>query len=67
MTDIVLLNNIDHAQLRVAQGYGAAFGDAVNQALVFPTEFEALQRDKTDVRPDLAQLGFQPPEPAFPQ
>lgn len=43
--DIVLLNNIDHADLRVTQGYGAAFGDAVNQALVFPTEFEALQRE----------------------
>lgn len=45
MADIVLLNNVDHADLRVAQGYGAAFGDAVNQTLVFPTEFEALQRE----------------------
>jgi hypothetical protein len=45
VTNIVLLNNVDHADLAVARGYGAAFGDAVNQALVFPTEFEALQRE----------------------
>lgn len=45
MADIVLLNNIDHADLRVAKGYGAAFGDAVNQTTAFPTEFEALQRE----------------------
>lgn len=41
----VLLNNVDHRDLRVAIGHGARFGDAVNQAVVFPTEFEALQRD----------------------
>lgn len=45
MSNIVLLNNLDHADLRVAPGYGAAFGDAINQVLVFPTEFEALQRE----------------------
>lgn len=45
MTNIVLLDNVDHADLRVAQGYGPAFGDAINQARVFPTEFEALQRE----------------------
>jgi hypothetical protein len=45
MTNIVLLNNIDHADLRVAHTYGPATGDAVNQVLVFPTEFEALQRE----------------------
>lgn len=44
MTQAVL-NNIDHADLRVRLERGAAFGDAVNQAMVFPTEFEALQRD----------------------
>jgi hypothetical protein len=41
----VLLNNIDHADLRVTGGYGAEFGDAVNQTRVFPAEFEALQRE----------------------
>ncbi|NLS27448.1 hypothetical protein S2M10_24440 [Sphingomonas sp. S2M10] len=40
-----LLNNIDHADLRIRLDRGAAFGDAVNQMTVFPTEFEALQRD----------------------
>lgn len=45
MTTIALLNNIDHADLRVARGYGEAFGDAVNQTRVFPAEFEALQRE----------------------
>lgn len=45
MTNIVLLNNIDHAELLVAPGYSAAFGDAVNQTRVFAPEFEALQRE----------------------
>lgn len=45
MTNIVLLNNIDHAELRVAQGHGAAYGDAVNVTRVFPNEFEAVQRE----------------------
>ena len=45
MTSIVLLNNIDHADLQVRGGYGVEFGDAVNQTRVFPAEFEALQRE----------------------
>ncbi|MDP3403336.1 MAG: SapC family protein [Brevundimonas sp.] len=45
MTNIVLLNNVDHADLRVAPTHGPATGDAINQVLVFPTEFEALQRE----------------------
>jgi hypothetical protein len=44
MTKTVLLNNLDHADLKVTVHHGPAFGDAVNQVLVFPTEFEALQR-----------------------
>lgn len=40
-----LLNNVDHRDLRVVTRADAAFGDAVNQVLVFPTEFEAVQRD----------------------
>ena len=42
---IQLLNNIDHAELRVSPRAGAEFGDAINQTLVFPTEFEELQRE----------------------
>ena len=41
----VLLNNVDHADLRVIAGHGATFGDAINQALILPTEFEAAQRE----------------------
>lgn len=45
MTNRVLLNNVDHAGLRVVTDHGPQFGDAVNQALVFPTEFDALSRE----------------------
>lgn len=45
MTRRVLLNNVDHAETRVIAGHSAAFGDAVNQALIFPTEFEEVQRE----------------------
>ena len=41
----VQINNIDHADLRVSPRAGAEFGDAANQALVFPAEFEDLQRE----------------------
>ncbi|MEN2785376.1 SapC family protein [Sphingomonas qilianensis] len=41
----VQINNIDHADLRVSARAGAAFGDAANQALVFPAEFEEVQRE----------------------
>ena len=40
-----LLNNIDHQDLTVAIRHGAAFGDSVNQLMVFPTEFEDVQRE----------------------
>jgi len=45
MTTKVLLNNVDHADLRVITRHGPEFGDSVNQVLVFPTEFEDLQRE----------------------
>ena len=45
MTNRVLLNNVDHADLRVITRHGAEFGDAINQALVLPTELEAAQRE----------------------
>src|SRR4029078_4512110 len=45
MTNRVLLNNVDHKDLRVALRHGADFGDAVNQLLIFPTEFEEVQRE----------------------
>jgi hypothetical protein len=45
MTNRVLLNNVDHGDLRVATGHGPGFGDAINQVLIFPTEFEGIQRE----------------------
>jgi hypothetical protein len=45
MTNKVLLNNIDHHDLRVAMRHGADYGDSINQCVVFPTEFEEIQRD----------------------
>lgn len=66
MTNRVLLNNVDHADLRVIARHGAEYGDAVNQVLVFPTEFEELQReypiffrrDANDVLQAVALLGL---------
>jgi hypothetical protein len=45
MASPILLNNIDHGDVRILTGHGAAFGDAINQVTVFPTEYEALQRE----------------------
>ena len=39
----VLLNNVDHQQLRVVTTRGAAWGDEVMSALTFPDEFRTLQ------------------------
>ena len=41
----IQINNIDHADLRVSPRAGAEFGDAINQTLIFPTEFEEVQRE----------------------
>ncbi|MBB3695521.1 SapC family protein [Sphingomonas sp. BK580] len=41
----VLLNNVDHAELRVAPRVGAEFGDRANQMPIYPGEFEQAQRD----------------------
>lgn len=43
MANTVLLNNIDHADLRVVTRRGAEYGDAVMFALTFPDEFRSLQ------------------------
>jgi hypothetical protein len=45
MTNAVLLNNIDHHDLRVIVRHGREFGDSINQVLVFPTEFDSVQRE----------------------
>ena len=43
MTNTVLLNNVDHKELRVISKRGAQFGDAVMSAVTFPAEFRDLQ------------------------
>ena len=45
MANTALLNNIDHADLKVIARRGAEFGDSVNQVAVYPTEFSEVQRD----------------------
>ena len=45
MSNFVVLDNVAHADLKVKTLYGEAYGDNVNQVLVFPTEFQALQRE----------------------
>ncbi|WP_084581378.1 SapC family protein [Sphingomonas azotifigens] len=45
MTRPVALDNVRHQDLRVAFRYGTEFGDSANQVLIFPTEFEAAQRE----------------------
>lgn len=45
MSRIVKLNNVDHHDLKVDARHGATSGDAVNQMLILPTEFEEAQRE----------------------
>ncbi len=69
----VLLNNVDHRDLRVAVGHHARYGDAINQTRVFPAEFEELQREYAILlrRDDQGQflatvlLGLDPDENLF--
>lgn len=45
MTRTAVLDNVVHKDLRVRTGHSAEFGDNVNQAMVFPTEFAFVQRE----------------------
>jgi hypothetical protein len=45
MTKRVILNNVDHQNLRVISKHGESFGESVNIAPIFPTEFTDAQRD----------------------
>jgi len=73
MTRNVILNNDDHLDLTVRFAFGADFGDAVNLAPVFPTEFvEAardyplfLDRDGSGAWRTVALLGFDRDENLF--
>jgi hypothetical protein len=68
----VLVNNVDHADLLVSIRTGAPFGDAANQLPIFPTEFEAAQRDfpivfrrRADGMQAYVLLGLDPDENLF--
>jgi hypothetical protein len=45
MSNTVLLNNIDHKDLKVDASFNAEFGDNVNRVLAFPSEFGDLQKE----------------------
>lgn len=45
MSNIELLDNVKHKDLKVDPGYTADYGDSVNQVLVFPSEFVELQKE----------------------
>ncbi len=45
MSNVVLLDNVEHHDLKVKVARGDAFGDHVNQTLIFPNEFRDIQRD----------------------
>lgn len=60
MAQHVLLNNIDHHDLRIDTGRGAALGDAVMSAPTFPAEFRHLQADYPIVFQKTAEGGFRP-------
>lgn len=59
MTHPVLLNNVDHADLRIVTTRGAAWGDAEMSAVVFPAEFRSVQAHYPIVFQKTA-TGFQP-------
>ncbi|MEA9913462.1 SapC family protein [Xanthomonas campestris pv. raphani] len=60
MTDPVLLNNLDHRDLRVITTHGAAYGDNVMSAATFPLEFRQLQAQYPIVFHRDAEGQFQP-------
>jgi hypothetical protein len=45
MVSPVLLNNVEHGDVRIRTGHGAQYGDAINIVRVFVPEFEDLQRE----------------------
>jgi hypothetical protein len=74
MANPVLLNNIDHKDLRVITNRGAGYGDEVPFAITFPSEFRNVQahypivfRKSADgvTFESIAMLGFQDGENLF--
>ena len=60
MSNNVLLNNVDHRDLRVQAGHGVALGDDVMYAPTFPDEFRSVQAHYPIVFQRNAAGGFHP-------
>ncbi|ATS22863.1 peptidase [Xanthomonas phaseoli pv. phaseoli] len=60
MTNAVLLNNLDHRDLRVISAHGAAYGDDVMSAATFPQEFRQVQAQYPIVFHRSGERSFQP-------
>ncbi|PPV08113.1 peptidase [Xanthomonas bromi] len=56
----MLLNNLDHRDLRVITAHGAAYGDDVMSAATFPQEFRQLQAQYPIVFHRSGERSFQP-------
>lgn len=60
MANPVLLNNVDHKELRVITRRGAAYGDNLMLAVTFPAEFRTLQAHYPIVFRKSAAGAFEP-------
>ena len=60
MTHHVLLNNVDHKDLRVITTRSARYGDDVMYAITFPSEFRNIQANYPLVFRKNAQGQFEP-------
>ena len=60
MTNIVMLNNVDHQALRVVTARHARYGDNVMTCATFPAEFRDLQAHYPIVFRQDGQGGFEP-------
>ncbi|HEX9173996.1 MAG TPA: SapC family protein [Telluria sp.] len=60
MSNPVLLNNVDHKDLRVITSRGAAYGDKLMLAPTFPAEFRTLQAHYPIVFRKSAEGAFEP-------
>jgi hypothetical protein len=58
MANPVLLNNVDHRDLRVRTGHSTEYGDAINMVRVFATEYEELQREYPILLRHHEEIGF---------
>ena len=60
MANYALLNNVDHAQIRIITDRSARYGDDIMQALVFPFEFRNVQASYPILFQQHREGGFYP-------